>query len=235
MINTVKFSDPISQGPLHEIIGWIDFGPNFILRNGYPQNITNILPDGYKINFTLLFSSPDENLSLIALPAPIANMNQIPFGNTSYSKINGNVVLYYSMNFTGTSNLLISNICINKINSCADCLCPNFSLIAADAETTSSNEIWQATSNGTPWIFIKNMTSSTGLSSRGPVFSGIGTQTVTETGTSNALESITAGAFLTINPSALSFSFTTNSSKSALALGVIINHTPTYNNICRSK
>lgn len=234
MINTVKFSAARDDGPLQQIIGWIDYGPNFILKNAIPQNITNILPNGYKINFTLLFSSPDPTLSLIALSTPVGNLKEVSFGNTSYSKINGNVVLYYSKNITGTSNLLISDINVTKVNRFNECSYSNFSLIAADAETVTTNEIWEATTNGTPWIFLKNMTSSTGLTSQGPDFAGIGTQTVIEVGISTAIESITSGVFLTNNPSALSFTLKTDKSKSALALGVILNHTPTYNNICLS-
>lgn len=226
-MNSVKYAASNSKGTFAPLIGWIDYGPNFKISCGETKSVINQIPGGYTISFNVTYSLAPEILkdTIRSYPSPIFGLNDIPFGNTAYTGINGYVILYMpnttpqGINTITTlkiSNLIVRDSNFNRIE--------DFTLIAADAETTNKGEIWQATTDGTPWLLIDIMESFTKTEKYHPSITGIGTQTVTESGLPDInMPDVSSPVYLTHSPHHLTFNMTTNLSREGMALGIIIN------------
>lgn len=232
MANSVKYASANSPGVLPALIGWIDYAEGFKLYNGESANVTNSIPGGYKISFNISYSiSPNEpTVTIESFKPPVFNMSNIPFGVTAYRGIDGYVVLYmpsatpeiYGLT---TTTLKITDISVTKNNNPIT----NYVIIVADAETTNySNgvlETWQATTNGGMWGLLDIMPSANN-GGQPPTITGLGTNVVLETGIDEDMSLVESPVYLTMAPNELEFKFTTEYSREAVALGIIINQSP---------
>ncbi|MEN8078514.1 CshA/CshB family fibrillar adhesin-related protein [Clostridioides difficile] len=242
MANLVKYANTNSPGALPALIGWLDYGEEFILSNvNNSANIVNNIPGGYKISFTVsYFINPNEpTVTIKSFKPPVFNMNNIPFGGTAYKGIDGYVVIYMPEATpeeygNTTITLTISNIAVTKNNN----LVNDYIMVVADAETTNySNRVqenWQATTNGGDWRLLDIMPSSNS-GGMPPTIDGLGTKVVLETGINESMSLVESPVYLTMAPSTLKFEFTTNHSREGVALGIIINQSPIIGPQCLAR
>ncbi len=244
IINSVKYSELNSKGTFASIIGWIDFSKEFQLSNGESKRVVNIIPGGYNISFNISYTIvPVLQANIIqSYTPPVFGFKEIPFGNTAYTGIDGYVILYMPLTTPeGSNTVLTIKISNLEVTDCNNNKITNYTIVAADAETTNKGEVWEAQTDGGPWLLIDIMPSYTGTIENAPTITGIGTNIVTELGTSqDNLPEIASPVYVTSSPTNLTFNLTTNLSREGVALGIIIDQNivpcPTQNqriiNVC---
>ena len=168
-----SYANPTS-GPSAGGIGWFNFGNLTIHPGDSLTGLTGTLNDGSIVTFDLrLAFTSGQPRTFVATTAPVGGSF---FGNAGYTGIPGNVVLYSNFNLAGpgVNTFTISNISVrdplgNPV--------PNYTVILADSETSNTGESWVWQTNGGVWQLLAT------LGNNPPVLTGIGTQTVTISGT----------------------------------------------------
>ncbi len=153
---------------------WLDFtGYSDTLARGAGQNFSYSLPDGSTLSLTLKVSSSTTGAAIV--PVAVPSWSGAAIGNTAFIGIAGKPVLYEGT--TGTTvQLTLSNIAIAPPpGSNATSV---YSIVAADGESTNGGETLSFTTNGTAWTELAAIANGTVF----PSLSGVGTNTVTETG-----------------------------------------------------
>lgn len=152
---------------------WFDFaGYNDSLAgstNG--QNFTINLPGGAgTVTFNLKKVS---GVALTGIAAPAWSNGA--FGNTAFFGVPGRVILYHADDAGGVvSEVRLSNITVNTVGSGE----MPYTFVAADGESTDSQEWVEFTTDGDPWRLLATIPN--GNSAQFPDLTGVGTQTVRE-------------------------------------------------------
>lgn len=207
-----SYANPTS-GPSAGGIGWFNFGNISINPGDTLTGLTGTLNDGSTVTFDVSSVSVSGSpRTFIAVPAP--TWGGTFFGNTNYTSIPGNVVMYSQYVFSpGSTSLVFSNIVVkdNLGNPI-----PNYTAILADAESTGLTEGWRLTTNGSGWNLFATLGNSTS-----PTLTGLGTTTATITG-NDPLRNQNDYVLTTQSPTQLTInSFTTNNGggRQGIAIG----------------
>lgn len=234
---SVKKADRTSQGALADKIGWIDFGPDFSLDlNSNPVKVENHIPGGYVISFHISTSAvidPDTVTipPIIAVESPTGP--KIPFGAVYYQGIGGYPALLKQPPLNPQPYLSLTyiiNIRDIEVRDCNGCPVKNYKIYAADAEVTTltvsgNPETWQITTDGGNWQLIQQIPSFN-QTLTGPIVTGIGTNTILETGAVVDLDDTDSYVYSTTSPENLTYVFRTFNGNEGLALGIIITSEP---------
>ena len=155
---------------------WLDFTgySDSAARNG-GQPFTFNLSDGSTLKLTLSVSDSTTGTSLAAVSSP--SYSGAAFGNSAFLGIPNNPVLYQRTN-GATTVVTLSNISITPPPGTAGGQ-TTYAIIAADGESTNSGESLSFTTNGTAWKQLAQIANGSYF----PTVTGVGTTTVTETGT----------------------------------------------------
>ncbi|MEG1548759.1 MAG: CshA/CshB family fibrillar adhesin-related protein, partial [Clostridia bacterium] len=210
-----SYANP-GSGPSAGGIGWFNFG-NLVLNPGDSKTgLTGVLNDGTTVTFDL--SAPG-NSSMIfdAVGAPITGH----FGYTAYTGLLGNVLLQNERIFSlAPATINISNIVVkdplgNPVS--------NYTTLLADAEETNIGESWVWTTDGGVWNQF------TLLGGSPPTLTGLGTQTATIAGNSQAF----AGDYIlsTQAPKNLALTLATAGGLQGVALGFAVTKVQVCKNI----
>lgn len=224
---SVAYAEAGSPGVLANKIGWINFGPDFVLipNLGVPIQITNDIPGNYQINFNISLTqtgSPDiPIISVIPPTLPGASA----FGITGYIGINEYVDLYMSLNGEGSQVILtitLDNITV--IDKSTGININNYSIVAADNEDTNVTEIWTAITNGSSWIKLETLpavnepTSAYRIIGDGSV--AISSSSITDIGASNG--NVPSIVVSSKNPTTVIAILGTEIGRQGVTFGVII-------------
>ncbi|MEM1484372.1 CshA/CshB family fibrillar adhesin-related protein [Oscillospiraceae bacterium PP1C4] len=218
---SAKFAESGSAGALATEIGWIDFGPRFALvPDALAVSVSNSLPDGYTVTFDVrLVNNGGTATNLYAVIPP--TYSHAPLGNTSYTGIDGNVVLYSTHTGGGSADetIEISNIVVKNSKGVQT---TTYQIVAADGETTDGIETLSFNTNGSVWALLDNLPPTSGVATS-PIISGVGTTSVLETGVA-ILPWVTSGpVFLTNSPTKVSAVVTFSQvTQQGVAFGIII-------------
>ena len=155
---------------------WLDFaGYSDTLAQGGGQPFTFTLPDGSTLSLTLAVSTNGTNPALHSAAVP--SWSGAAFGNSAFLGIPGQPVLYESQSGS-TVTATLSNISIAPPGGSGGSA-TTYAIVAADGESTNSGESLAFTTNGTAWTQLAQIANGGYY----PTVSGVGTTTVTETGT----------------------------------------------------
>lgn len=167
---------------------WFDFtGYNDAAAQGGGQPFSFRLPDGSTLSMTVsTTSNTTATPALTAVAAPAWSGAAI--GNSAFSGIPGKPVLYLAQNGS-TGTVTLSNITFTSPSGAAGT--GGYAIIAGDGESTNNGESLSFTTNATGWTQLAQV-QGTGGSTYYPTVGGLGTGTVTETGT----QAGNAGAFV---------------------------------------
>ncbi|HUX74104.1 MAG TPA: hypothetical protein VMV25_09475 [Steroidobacteraceae bacterium] len=164
---------------------WLDFsGYSDALAQGGGQPFAFTLPDGSTLSLTLSVSTSGANPALHAAAVP--SWSGAAFGNSAFLGIPGNPVLYESQSGS-TVTATLSNISITPPGGSSGTQ-TTYAIVAADGESTNNGESLAFTTNGTPWTQLAQIANGSYF----PTLAGVGTTTVTETGTQGGA----AGSFV---------------------------------------
>lgn len=229
MIYSANYASSAGSGVYADKIAWINFGSSLRLLSGESTSICNILPNGYIICFKISYTvSNDSNLAgnaiyLEAVTSPNPANPSVPFGNTSYIDIPGNIIL------TSNTPPILGNLtCISIYDIFVlglSCNCNNYSIIIANSDVTEVGEAFAVTTNGTPWSLI-NFMPPIASPIESPIFNGIGAQSTTERGISLIRNRVGAGVYSSSNPSCCTINFISNYTPESAAIGIMINEFP---------
>ncbi|MEG1843697.1 MAG: CshA/CshB family fibrillar adhesin-related protein, partial [Clostridia bacterium] len=180
------------SGPSAGGIGWFNFG-NITLNPGDSlTGLTGTLNDGSTVTFDIQ-SLPNSLTRFDAVATP-----QGQFGFGAYTGILGNTVLYTPIlpAYPTPSTLVVSNIVVK--DSLGNPI-TNYTAVVADGESTNSfpqyTESWIFNTNGGNWKLL------TTIGGNPPIIAGVGTPTVTITGTNQGLQA--ANVLTTQSPTTL--------------------------------
>jgi uncharacterized repeat protein (TIGR01451 family) len=166
---------------------WLDFtGYSDAQAQAGGQAFSFSLPDGSTLNLTLQVTTNGANPALNAHAVP--SWSGSAFGHSGFSGIPGNPVLYESQNGS-TVGVVLNNISVTP--PAGSGVTDTYAIIAADGESTNQSESLQFTTNGTPWAEVAQISNGTNY----PTLSGVGTNTVTETGVPGTVGSYAFGSF----------------------------------------
>lgn len=184
---------------------WIDFsGYNDTQAQTGGQPFTFTLPDGSTLSMTVtttVLKGNAYNTGATAInPSPVPSWSGAAFGNSAFLGIPGLPVLYEAQ--TGSKvQVTLSNINVNPPPGGTGLA--SYAMIVADGESTNGGESNVFTTNGSAWQELAKIPNGTYY----PNISGVGTSTVTETGTqSGSAGSFVFGSFN--NPTQISFTMT---------------------------
>lgn len=228
----VQYAASNSKGVLAPLIGWIDFGTLLSLSQHAPTaTVTNAIAGGYLISFDISLSLQGNTAALSQIKfegTTTPTSTAAPFGNTAYTGIPGHVALYMPTAPPSNNEVMITIVLrdITVTDAFGDTV-NDFFIVAADSAITRqcpnlSPEIWSVTTDGSPWELVEEMPSTSGFLSGAPAVSGVGTRTVTETGSPSTRESTSANAFITESPCQITAKATVDGSRQGFAFGVII-------------
>ncbi|MEG2428836.1 MAG: CshA/CshB family fibrillar adhesin-related protein, partial [Oscillospiraceae bacterium] len=210
-----SYANP-GSGPSAGGIGWFNFG-NLTLNPGDSlTGLTGTLNDGTTVTFDL--SSPT-NSSMIF--DAIASPTYGNFGYTGYTGILGNVLLQnqrigtYDPSIIKISNVVVKDSLGNPVS--------NYTTVVADAEDTNIGESWKFVTDGGVWNLL------TTLGNNPPPLTGLGTQTVDITGTTQLFSG--DYVFTTQSPKNLTFTAVTNGGLEAIAIGFAVTKVTLCKNI----
>lgn len=210
-----SYANP-GSGPSAGGIGWFNFG-NLTLNPG--QTITGLsgtLNDGSTVTFDL--SAPSSSSMIFdAVGAPITGN----FGYTAYTGTIGNVILQNRR--IGTLNpgtIDVTNIVVKDPQGNP---VTNYTTLVSDAEETNIGESWVWKTDGGVWNQFAL------LGNTPPTLTGLGTQTATITGNSQAF----AGDYVlsTQSPKNLSLALITAGGLEGVALGFAVTKVQVCKNI----
>ncbi|WP_051540254.1 DUF7507 domain-containing protein [Clostridium ihumii] len=228
---SLVYANPGGNSPSAGGIGWVNFG-NFTINPGETiTDITATLLDGSTVKFDLTNTAIAlGGRSFVATPSPTSG--GAAFGNTGYTGINGNVVLYEpNGNFNNrVTELRIFNI---KVLDKEGMNIPNYSVILADGETTNLEEGIIYTTNQGVWDLLINMPPVGGGIATTPAISGIGTNIFKEEGTSGYI--VSAPVIVTKNATDINVRVISSSigggGRQGIAIGFAINKIEVLKNI----
>ncbi|MEG1891801.1 MAG: hypothetical protein RR301_10300, partial [Clostridia bacterium] len=203
------------SGPSAGGIGWFNFG-NLTLNPGQTvSGLTGTLNDGTTVTFDV--SAPATSSMIFdAVAAPVTGH----FGYTAYTGTIGNVLLYNQrIGSADPATINISNIVVKDPQGN---LVTNYTTLLSDAEETNIGESWVWKTDGGVWNQF------TLLGGSPPTLTGLGTQTATLTGNSQAF----AGDYVlsTQSPKNLTLTVVTAGGLEAVALGFAV----TKVQVCKS-
>lgn len=165
---------------------WLDFtGYNDTTARAGGQSFTFTLPDGSTLGLTVSVSNSISGTALKAAASP--SWSGAAFGNSAFLGIPGLPVLYQTQSGS-TTNITLSNISITAPGGSGGGGATIYSIIAADGESTNNGESLSFTSNGSAWKQLAQVSNGGYF----PTVTGVGTSTVTETGTQGG----SAGSFV---------------------------------------
>ncbi|MEG0985284.1 MAG: hypothetical protein RSK76_02800, partial [Clostridia bacterium] len=210
-----SYANP-GTGPSAGGIGWFNFGNLVLNPGGTISGLTGTLNDGSTVSFDL--SAPASSaMTFDAVAAPITGN----FGYTAYTGTTGNVILQNRRIGTldpGTIN--ITNIVVkdplgNPIT--------NYTTLLSDAEETNIGESWVWHTDGGVWNQF------TLLGNTPPTLTGLGTQTATIAGNSQAF----AGDYVlsTQSPKNLTLTLVTAGGLQGVVLGFAVTKVQVCKNI----
>lgn len=162
---------------------WLDFTgySDTLARNG-GQAFSFTLPDNSTLKLTLSVSGTANALAAVSSPS----WSGAAFGNSAFLGIPGHPVLYQQQ--SGANNTVtLSNISITPPGGSSGGQ-TSYSIIAADGESTNSGESLSFTTNGGAWKQLAQVSNGSYF----PTVAGVGSATVTETGTQGGA----AGSFV---------------------------------------
>ncbi|HEY1312814.1 MAG TPA: CshA/CshB family fibrillar adhesin-related protein, partial [Steroidobacteraceae bacterium] len=173
---------------------WLDFtGYSDAMARAGGQPFTFTLPDGSTLSMTVQVSTNKTNPALVAHIVPSWTGSAI--GNKAFTGIPGQPVLYETVNGS-TVQLALSNITV--VPPPGGGASASYAMIAADGESTNQTEQLVFTTNGQAWTQVAQIAQGTLY----PTVSGVGTNTVTETGVAGTVGSFVFASFN--NPTQLS-------------------------------
>lgn len=153
---------------------WFDFtGYNDVTARA-GQGFSFPLSDGSVLSLTLTISSASTATPLLKVSG-VPTYSGAAFGNAGFGTIPGLPVLYEVQN-SSTVTVTLSNI---RITPAGGGSAPAYAIIAADGESTNSNETLTFATNGTGWQQAALLPNGTAT---GPAVTGVGSGTVLETG-----------------------------------------------------
>jgi len=182
---------------------WLDFtGYNDTEAQTSGQPFTFNLPDGSTVTMTvstqLISGGYPYYYGYTAIrAAAVPSWRGAAFGNSAFLNIPGLPVLYETQSGS-TVEVTLSNI--HVIPPSGGTALADYAMVVADGESTNTGESNVFTTNGNPWVELAKIPNGTYY----PTISGVGTQTVTETGTQQG----SAGSFVfgsLNNPTQISF------------------------------
>ncbi|MEG2038417.1 MAG: hypothetical protein RRZ73_01685, partial [Oscillospiraceae bacterium] len=195
------------SGPSAGGIGWFNFG-NLTLNPGQTiPGLTGTLNDGSTVTFDM--SAPSSSSMIFdAVAAPITGN----FGYTGYTGTIGNVVLQNQR--IGSLNPAVINISNIVVKDPQGNPVTNYTTLLSDAEETNIGESWVWHTDGGVWNQF------TLLGNTPPTLTGLGTQTATIAGNSQAF----AGDYVlsTQSPKNLSLTLVTSGGLEGVALGFAV-------------
>lgn len=219
MAVTVKYASSSEGGNCASTIGWIDFS-DISSVTSIPQLITNEIPGGYTITFNVSTSEEPQTMT----PGEVPLIANAAFGNTGYAGFpdGSNVGLLSS------SDTVVFNINDITIRNSTGETIKNYTIVAANAETTNLLETWSVVTDGSDWALLDKLPPVSG-SAVGPTITGLGSTTVTEVGIEET-GSVNAPIIETNSPKNLIFNLTTtDTGNEGVAIGVLINQTVSCN------
>ncbi len=150
---------------------WFDMSgyTDSLARSAAGQPFVVSLPGGATLSFTLKVSGN----ALLARAVPTWTGGA--FGNSAFQGIAGRPVLYTATN-SSTVTASLSGITVVANGSSG----MPFVFVAADAESTNNGESLRFTTDGDPWTVLAQI--AYGTSAAYPVLTGVGTNTVNQTG-----------------------------------------------------
>jgi uncharacterized repeat protein (TIGR01451 family) len=166
---------------------WLDFSgysDALAQAGGQPFNFT--LPDGSTLTLTLHVSTNSTTPALTAHVVPSWSGSAI--GHSAFLGIPGLPVLYEAANGS-TVQLVIGNITVTPPAGSGST--SSYALIAADGESTNQGERLVFTTNGQAWSQVAQIPNGTQF----PAVTGVGTDTVTETGVAGTVGSFAFASF----------------------------------------
>jgi len=166
---------------------WLDFsGYSDALAQGAGQPFTFNLPDGSVLTFTLTVSTNKASPALDGHVVPSWTGSAI--GHSGFNNVPGAPVLYEPQ--TGsTVHLALNNIVVTPPPGSG--ATASYAIIAADGESTNQGESLTFTTNGLAWTEVAKIPQG----SLFPAVTGVGTQTVTETGVAGTVGSFAFASF----------------------------------------
>jgi uncharacterized repeat protein (TIGR01451 family) len=154
------------------------------------QPFTFNLPDGSSmsmtVNTTKIVGAGDPAIKTVTVPS----WSGAAFGNTAFIGIPGQTVLYAGVN-ASIVRVTLSNISVTP--PAGGTGLAKYALILADGESSNGGEALSFTTNGGAWVQLAQI--QNGTSALYPVVTGVGTQTVTETGVAGTVGSFVFGSF----------------------------------------
>lgn len=217
MATLVKYAETLGGGNCASAIGWIDFRDIEGTITNVPTLVTNDIPGGYTITFYVSTETENDTMT----PGEVPLITAAAFGNTGYTGFpDGSEVGLLS-----SSNTVNFNIRDIQITNASGEVINNYSIIAANAETTNTSETWIGETDGSVWTLLDTLPPTTGTAS-GPSVTGLNTLTVVQTGVDD-LGSTNAPIVKTNAPNNLSFTFTSPNGNEGVAIGILINQTIT--------
>lgn len=230
MLSTQKAATN-SPGLFASQLEWLDFGSTLSLSNGDETTVTNTTSDGSIITFKLSLTvtgNPSVIPQIVYQGFTTPTFGAAPFGNTAYVGIPGQIALYTGANPT-IGNVMEITLTLDEITLTDRCGQPisNYTLCVADAETTnkgvtSEAEIWKITTNTTPWSLIQQIPSISGVTTAGPVVTGLGTQIAIETGLLSSASTTSANIFSTVAPTRLIAQAQVDGGREGFCFGLLI-------------
>ncbi|MEG1536439.1 MAG: hypothetical protein RR416_05680, partial [Clostridia bacterium] len=204
------------SGPSAGGIGWFNFG-NLTLSPGQTiTGLSGVLNDGSVVTFDV---SAPSNSSMIfdAVGAPITGN----FGYTAYTGTAGNVILQNRR--IGSLDPAIININNIVVKDAQGNPITNYTTLLSDAEETNIGESWEWYTDGGVWnqfAFLGNFP---------PTLTGLGTQTATIAGNSQAF----AGDYVlsTQSPKNLTMTLATAGGLEGVAIGFAVTKVQVCKNI----
>ena len=173
---------------------WLDFSTynDTTARSVAGQAITFNLPDGSTLSMTV---KTTVNTGAAPALAAVANpsWSGAAFGNSAFFGISGLPVLYTVAG--GNYTFAMSGISITPPAGSGGA--SNYAMIVADGESTNGGESLIFTTNGNPWVQLAQIPNGSVY----PTVAGVGTTTVTETGTGGTVGSFVFGS--TGNPTSI--------------------------------
>jgi uncharacterized repeat protein (TIGR01451 family) len=167
---------------------WLDFtGYSDAQAQAGGQAFSFSLPDGSTLTLTLQVTTNGANPALTAHVVPSWSGSAI--GHSGFSGIPGSPVLYESQNGS-TVGVVLNNISVTP--PAGSGVADTYAIIAADGESTNQSETLSFTTNGAPWAQVAQISNGANY----PTVSGVGTNTVTETGIAGT---VGAFAFASVN------------------------------------
>ncbi|MEG7531584.1 MAG: CshA/CshB family fibrillar adhesin-related protein, partial [Hungatella sp.] len=167
------------SGPSAGGIGWFNFGNLTINPGDVLTGLTGTLNDGSTVTFDIK-SLPTSFVPFTAVSIPV---QYAYFGSAGYTGILGNAALKTPLlsAYNTASTLVLSNIVVKDPNGNP---VVNYTAVVADAESTNAfpqyTEYLKFNTTGGAWNLLDT------LGGNPPILTGVGTNTVTITGTNQS-------------------------------------------------